>query len=502
MADFVMARGAGNGVTEGGRSLEMATATLRAMALGGIHDQIGGGFHRYATDAKWHVPHFEKMLYDNAQLIVNYTEAYRITGDAFFLAVARRTADYVMRDMTHPEGGFFSAEDADSLIPEGDDTRKAEGAFYVWTVNEVEALLDDEAAKVFAHRYGMLPGGNAETDPFGEFKGKNILFVATIPAETARMSGQTAAAVEETLAAARKKLFTARSQRPRPQLDDKVLSSWNGLMISALAKLYQASGDDRYLKGARDAAGFIRNRLYEAENRRLYRRWRDGQRKVDGIASDYANMAQGAIDLYESDFDPKWLNWAADLTDALLDAFYDADGGGFFMTRYDHDKNLILRVKAGTDNVLPSAASVAVFNLLRLSRLIDNKAYAAAAEQTLRAAYPDLEKHPTGAPQMLVALAYHMAPPVQVVIAGPGRAGGTLAMLDAVRSAPITGKSVTVVSDEDTRKSLAKIRPFLENIPMVDGKPTAYVCTETGCKAPVTDPADLTRLLDAVCSDR
>jgi len=497
MTDYAIAEHSGNKSSETERSLEMALGTLKAMARGGIYDQLGGGFHRYSTDARWHIPHFEKMLYDNAQLIVNYTQAYRLTGESFFLTIAKETADYVIRDMTHSQGGVFSAEDADSLPPGSSEAQKVEGAFYVWAYSEVQALLGDDRAKIFAYRYGMKPDGNAETDPFGEFKGKNILYVDKASADTARHFNRTMEETMGILAESKQQLFAVRTQRPRPHLDDKVLSSWNGLMISALAKLHQASGDEKYLKGAQKAAIFIKKNLYDEKSRRLYRRWRDGDRKIDGIAADYAFLIQGVIDLYESDFNPQWLKWAVELADEQLAAFYDKTAGGFFMTRDAHDKNLIIRVKEDTDNVLPSAASVTALNLLRLSRFNDREDFSAVAEKTLRAAFPGIRKHPTSAPQMLVALGFSMTKSIQIIIAGPDDSKNTRSMLKIARSAIIPGKTVLLVDGSDTRKMLAKNRPFIENIHMVKAKSTAYVCFENYCKEPVTDPDALKRLLDA-----
>ncbi|MDH4207032.1 MAG: thioredoxin domain-containing protein, partial [Desulfobacteraceae bacterium] len=352
-----------NGVKKDDAALLMGTATLRAMANGGIYDQLGGGFHRYSTDAKWHIPHFEKMLYDNAQLLKNFLDAFLITGDRFFEKIARETADYVLRDMTHLDGGFYSAEDADSLPSgknlEDTDKKKAEGAFYVWEQKEIKDLLGDGPGEIFSYRYGVKPEGNAEFDPFNEFRGKNILFNAHSIDEVAKKFDLSKEDIETLFIQSKLKLLAVRSKRHRPHLDDKVLTSWNGLMISALSRSYQVLGEKRYLEAARNAAIFLRNNLYDDNTSTLFKRWRQGERKIAGMADDYAFLIQGLIDLYEADFDPGWIEWALKLMDEQIKLFYDAENGGFFMTRKGHDKKIDLRIKEDTDSVIPSAGSVA-----------------------------------------------------------------------------------------------------------------------------------------------
>ena len=303
-----------NGGKNDKTALLMGNVTLRAMANGGIYDQLGGGFHRYSTDVKWHVPHFEKMLYDNAQLLKNYLDAFLITGDRFFEKIARETADYVLRDMTHLDGGFYSAEDADSLPSgknlEDKEKRKAEGAFYVWEQKEIKDLLGDGPGEIFSYRYGVKSEGNAEFDPFNEFRGKNILFNAHSIDEVAEKFDLSKEDIETSLIQSKLKLLAVRSKRHRPHLDDKVLTSWNGLMISALSRSYQVLGEKKYLEAARNAAIFLRKNLYDDKTSTLFKRWRQGERKIAGMADDYAFLIQGLIDLYEADFDPGWIEWA------------------------------------------------------------------------------------------------------------------------------------------------------------------------------------------------
>ncbi len=480
---------------------EMGDFTLRAMANGGIYDQLGGGFHRYSTDAKWQVPHFEKMLYDNAQLLKNYLDAHLITRDRFFENIARETADYVLRDMTYPEGGFFSAEDADSFPPETHpdkgDEKKVEGAFYVWTKKEILALLGTDAGEIFSFRYGVNPDGNAENDPFDEFKGKNILFVAHSIEKVADRFNRSNQDIETSLEQSKRKLLGERAKRPRPHLDDKILTAWNGLMISSLSRAYQVLGEERYLAAAEKAAAFIRKKLYDEKTRQLFRRWRNGERKIAGMAEDYAFLTQGLIDLYEAGFDPDWLEWALELMDAQIELFYDTKNGGFFMTRKGHDERIDLRVKEDTDSVIPSAASVAVLNLLRLARFGDASGYSTVAEHTIKSLSERIGSHPDSAPELLVALITSRAKPIEVVITGDRGTEDTRAMLSAVNSLFIPGKMVVLVDNDACRKRLARHLPFIASVKRIDNRATAYVCTDNTCKPPVTDPGAIKNLLNA-----
>jgi uncharacterized protein YyaL (SSP411 family) len=483
-----------NGVKKdesGHTALEMANVTLRAMATGGIYDQLGGGFHRYSTDTKWHVPHFEKMLYDNAQLLKNYIDAFLITRDTFFEKVARETADYVLRDMTHPDGGFYSAEDADSIPPDsgekGGHKKKIEGAFYVWEQKEIHAVLGLDPGEIFSYHYGVQPQGNVEYDPHGDFTGKNILFAAHSFDETADKFSRSKNDIAQTLKEYRIKLLQVRAARPRPHLDDKILTSWNGLMISALSRAYQVLEDERYLTAARKAAEFIQKNLYHAETKLLYRRWRNGERKIIGMASDYAFLIQGLMDLYEADFDPGWLEWSLELKDEQIKLFYDTENGGFFMTREGHDKKIDLRVKEDTDSVIPSAGSVAVLNALRLERFADSEKYSTVVEQTLKSVLSRINSQPDSAPELLVALIISRLKPVRVILDGDRDAEDTRSMLRTVNSFFIPGKTVMLV-DNTIRSRLARQLPFVSWVKKIDNKTTAYVCMDKSCKPPVTDP--------------
>ena len=470
------------------RALEIAAETLRAMARGGICDQLGGGFHRYSTDAQWRVPHFEKMLYDNAQLAANFIEAFQATRDEEFSRGARETLDYILRDMTAPEGGFYSAEDADSLPPElaakgvkdEGHAHKTEGAFYLWSEKEIREILGAEADD-FIRAYGVKADGNAPHDPHGEFAGKNVLHLER-PEDHAK------------LAAARAKLFAVRAKRPRPGLDDKVLTSWNGLMISALAKAAQAFGEPRYLGAAAKAAHFLRAELYDSKARSLWRRWRKGEKAVPGMAEDFAFLAQGLLDLFEASFDPQWLAWALELTERQQELFGSKDGG-LYMTEDAKDKSLLLRVMEDSDNVEPSASSVGAMNLLRLAQFAGRKDFSDAARRTLERFGPMMRERPLSQAYMLCAADYALSKPRQIVIAGGADEPGTAAMLAAVHERFMPSKILLRVGD-DNRAKLAKLVPFISNLVPVGGKPTAYLCENYACKLPTNDLAQFKALLD------
>jgi len=489
-----------NKASQRDQALAMSNFTLRSMARGGIYDHIGGGFHRYSTDAKWHVPHFEKMLYDNAQLISNYVDAYQMTQDSFFADVALETTEYVLAQMVHPEGGFYSAEDADSAPPgaeiPGEDVKNLEGAFYVWEQKEIDTVLGPHMSKIFAYRYGVKPDGNVEFDPHGDFKGQNILFVAHSIDETANKFGMTQHDVAQVMATSKSKLLNHRNKRPRPHLDDKILTSWNGLMISALSRAYQIMGKKAHLRAAQKAANFIKDNLYDRQHRQLYRRWRNDERKILGVASDYAFLIQGLIDLYEADFDPIWLEWAMALADRQIDLFYDGASGGFYMTSMDHDRHLIMRVREELDSALPSDNSVSALNLLRLSRLTHSKEYLAAAEKTLKHVLVRINSYPEAAPQMLIAHMYSKVKPVDIIITGEKDKKDTQRLLQAARHKSIFGKMILLVDNESNRNKLAEYLPFIASIKKTDGKPSAHVCVSHACQVPVFDPEALVEMLN------
>jgi uncharacterized protein YyaL (SSP411 family) len=503
-------------------ALGMALHTLARMAAGGVYDHLGGGFHRYSVDAGWHVPHFEKMLYDQAQLAASYAEAFQITQDPLFAGVARGVLDYVLRDLRSPEGGFYAAEDADSLIAEGKPER-GEGAFYVWTAEEIERVLeaggeDDsrlqtagggeppsppgdrssllQAAEVFNDCYDVRPEGNVppENDPQDEFRGKNILRAAHSPSEAARHFGQPEN--EKKLAQARARLLEARNRRPRPALDDKILTSWNGLMLSALARAAQALDEPKYLAAAEVAAEFIRAKLYDEPTGTLRRRYRQGEAAIDGFLEDYAFLIQGLLDLYEASFRTAHLAWAARLEEKQDELFWDTAGGGYFATA-SSSPGILVRMRDSYDGAEPSGNSVAALNLLRLARLTGREEWRARAEKIFDAFSRQFEQAPETLPQMAVALDFALSKPREIIIAGDRKSPDTQGLLRQVGSRFIPNKILLAVDGAEERRELAQWLPFIENVTPLNGKATAYVCQNYVCNLPTSDPEELARLLEA-----
>ncbi len=478
-------------------ALDMALVTLRKMAAGGMHDHIGGGFHRYSVDRYWHVPHFEKMLYDQAQLAVAYLDAFQITKDKQHESVARDILDYVARDMTSKEGGFFSAEDADSPVVGIDDTghKTAEGAFYVWTKKEIDDALEDSAV-VFDFHYGVQAHGNAPegSDPHDEFRGKNILIERHTIAETSQHFKKSEAEITNVLAQSRQKLFAIRAQRPRPHLDDKIISSWNGLMISAYARAAQVIDEPRYLEIATRSANFVRSKLYDPSRKILYRSYREGRSNVEGFADDYAMVIQGLLDLYEASFDVEWLKFAIQLQEIQDRLFFDEKNGGYF-SNSGRDKSVFVRMKDDNDGAEPAASSIAALNLLRLSQIYDDPKLAERAKKTIDAFATILLQFPSGMPQMLVAVENSLGKPRQIVIAGKRDSPETKALLKEVHRHFLPNTIVILADANEGQKYLGERNEAVRAMSLVEGKPAAYVCENFTCKAPVTDVKRLSDLL-------
>ena len=490
-------------------ALAMVAQTLRSMALGGMRDHIGGGFHRYSVDGNWRVPHFEKMLYDQAQLVLAYLEAFQATGDPFFAQIAEDTLQYVRRDMTDDAGGFYSAEDADSVPVEkhGDPhAHKMEGAFYVWAVDEIRTQLG-EAAPVFEARYGILPNGNAPFDPQQEFVNKNLLHTAQSIADIARISGKAPLEVGESLLRSRQLLFDVRELRPRPQLDDKVLTAWNGLMIGAFARASRvliggalgqenteiAEGTDTsalaHLLNAVAAAAFIRHRMWDSTKRRLLRRYRAGDAAIEGYAEDYAYLVFGLLELFQATGDPDWLSWARELQARQDELFWDAEGGGWFSTT-GADPSVLLRMKEDYDGAEPSPTSVAALNVLTLAHLTGEKAYADRAAEAIASFGGRLEDQGRAVPFMAAALETSMAGGEQIMVLGHRDADDTRAMWRAAHQ-QYRPFAVMAQFDPSEQQGLAVHMPWVKDMTMIGDKATVYVCRGFACDAPSVDPSVL-----------
>ena len=479
----------------GKHALEMNLFTLRKMAAGGMHDHLGGGFHRYSVDSYWHVPHFEKMLYDQAQLAVAYLEGFQISREPLFEEVARDTLDYVRRDMTAKEGGFFSAEDADSEIPGSPEGKKSEGAFYIWSKEELAAALGS-SAEIFNFHYGVKPNGNVSPggDPHGEFTGRNILIELQTVAETAKHFGKEEAEVRELLGTARETLLSLRAKRPRPHLDDKIITAWNGLMISAFARGAQILNDPTYLEAATRAATFVRQELYHAERKVLVRNYREGPSAVEGFADDYAFVIQGLLDLYEASFDVRWLQFALELQETQDRLFFDEERGGYF-SGTGKDASILLRMKEDNDSAEPAASSVSALNLLRLAQIRNEAAFFERAEKTIEAFASQISHFASAMPQMLVALDLTLSNPRQIVIAGDPSAAETEALVAEVHRHFVPNKVLLLADGGEGQKYLEGKLEALRGMKPIDGKPAVYVCENFTCKAPVTDAAGLAELL-------
>jgi hypothetical protein len=462
-------------------ALEMVTHQLDGMRAGGIHDHLGGGFHRYATDRRWLVPHFEKMLYDQALIAWAYLEALQATGAERYARTARDLFGYVSRDLTSPEGGFWSAEDADS---EGE-----EGKFYVWTPAELARVLSAEDARLVAEHYGVTEGGNFEN-------GASILHESGPVAETAARLGLAPGELERRLGEARARLLEARSRRPRPHRDDKVLTSWNGLMISAFARGARALGEPEWAAPAARAAEFVWRRLRDPATGALRRRWRDGQAAGSGQLDDYAYYARGLLDLYGATFEPRWLERAKLVTEAQVERFWDERDGAFFDSPAG-DPSVKVRMKDGFDGAELAGNSIAVANLQLLAGLLDRRDWRDQARRSLDHYARRLAAGPTAMPQMLGTMDLAAAAPRHVVLAGRLDSHGMKAMI-AEFDRRFRPHDFLLVAEQGARgRRLAALMPFVAPLEARGGKATAYVCVDYACRLPVTDPAALQAQLDA-----
>jgi uncharacterized protein YyaL (SSP411 family) len=449
--------------------LQMATLTLEKMAAGGMYDQLGGGFHRYSTDAVWLVPHFEKMLYDNALLAVAYAEAFQATGRADFARVTRETADYLLREMASPDGAFYSATDADSATADG---HQEEGAFFVWSRREIEEVLGEAQAARFLEHYGV-------TDP-GNFEGANILHVAH-PSEKEWAA----------LAEARAALYAVRARRPPPLRDEKILAAWNGLAISALAVAGRVLDEPRYLAAAARAAAFVLGPL--RPQGRLARSWKDGRAGAPGFLEDHTFVTAGLLDLFEATADRRWLEGALDLADQTERLFGDP-GGGWFMTAADHER-LIAREKPAYDGAEPSGTSVALLSALRLHTLTTDDRWRAIADRAFGSLAATLGDNPLAMSEALLAVEYAAARPKEIAVVWRAGTDATAApLLQVVRAAFVPHRAL-ITTDEETAAALAPVVPWLADKPALDARPTAYVCVHGRCDLPAQDaPALVERL--------
>ena len=456
------------------RYLTMVAQTLSKMAQGGIYDHVGGGFHRYSVDAKWLVPHFEKMLYDNAQLLRIYSQAYVITREPLYKTVVEESAGYLLREMHQPEGGFYSTQDADS---EGE-----EGKFFVWTLAEIDALLGAEDGEVFARMYDVTEEGN--------FEEKNILHPILTVDQANKFFRKEKSEIEALLARTKEKLFTAREKRIKPFRDEKIIAAWNGLLLSGLAEAIKITGASSCLEASRRTVEFIFGRMFR--DGYLLHVYKDGQAKLRGYLDDYAFVALGLLDLYEVLLDRSLIDRAMELVDIMLREFWDERGGGLFYTGKSHVP-LISRAKPVFDASIPSGNAIAAQLLLRLYHLVGAEDYHTRAETILRSYYDAMVSQPFGFAHMLCALDQYLHPAKEIVIVGERSDARTTDLIKEIHSLYLPNKAVQVFAPGE---SLEKVSPLMVGKQQIDGRPTAYVCQNFTCSAPVTSWAELKRLLE------
>jgi len=456
------------------RALNMVEKTLTEMRRGGMYDHVGFGFHRYSTDAEWLVPHFEKMLYDQALLAIAYTETYQATGKEEYADTVREIFTYVLRDMTAPEGGFYSAEDADS---EGE-----EGKFYVWTEAELKSVLGDREARLYTRVHNTSSRGNwAE----GREHRTSILHTTRTMNENAKREKISVSELRTRLDAAREKLFAVREKRVHPYKDDKVLTDWNGLMIAALAKGARVLDEPRYAEAAEKSAAFFLNRMRH-EDGRLIHRYRQGEAGLPAQQEDYAFLVWGLLELYETTFKTEYLETALELTDLMLKHYWDKVNGGFYLSADDGEK-LLVRPKTIYDGAIPSGNSVAALNLLRLGRITGRSDLEIKSEEVMKAFGGDVRQNPSAHTQLLNAVDFGVGPSYEVVIAGTEGAVDTQSMLSVLRASFIPNKVVLFRPDGESAPAITRLAEFTENQTSLGGKATAYVCLDYACKAPTTD---------------
>ncbi len=446
-------------------ALEMATKTLKQMRLGGIYDHIGFGFHRYSTDRHWLVPHFEKMLYDQAMIAMAYTEAYHITGEDIFAQTANEIFTYVLRDMTASEGGFFSAEDADS---EGE-----EGKFYVWNEQEIKEVLGENYGKEFNDIFSITTPGNYKDESSGKQTRLNIPHLNNYNSNG-----------NNDLDSAREKLFNIREKRIHPLKDDKILTDWNGLMIAALAKAAIVLNEPGYLDAAEKAAKFVLHSISKGE--RLLKRYRNGVAALDAHLDDYAFMAWGLLELYEATFSTKYLSQALDLMNIMVEDFWDDKNGGFFLGS-DQSEKLIVRSKTAYDGAIPSGNSVAVMNMVKLTRITGNTKWAELAEKTMRAFSEDVNRTPTGYTLMLTGFMFDTQNSKEIVIVGDSRNRNTIKFLHTIRTSYAPHKVLLFKDTSVSENRLEQLANWTSTQNSINGKPTAYVCKNFACNQPTSD---------------
>jgi len=458
-------------------SLKMVEKTLQKMRMGGIFDQVGFGFHRYSTDKDWLVPHFEKMLYDQAMLAMTYTEAFQITANQDYKKTAEEILTYVQRDMTDSRGGFYSAEDADS---EGE-----EGLFYLWTIDELKSILGDNDADFVYKIFNLDSHGNFKDETTDQFSGRNIFHLNKPISELARGQKISSKEFEQKLSTIRKKLFTVREERIHPLKDDKILTDWNGLMIAAFTKAGVAFQSQQLIDTAEKSAQFILKNLTD-ENGRLKKRYRKGKSGLDAHLDDYAFFVWGLLELYEATFNIQHLQKAIQLSEIMVSEFWNESSGGFYLGS-DQTEKLIVRSMTGYDGAIPSGNSIAVMNLLKLTRITGDVKWAEMADKTLKVFSNEIRRTPTGFTSMVTAFLFESDRPKEIVVVGSGSDPGTRAALNKIKAEYNPSKVLLFKNIDDTMHKLSSLAKWTAAQQTIDDKTTFYVCQDFACKIPTTD---------------
>lgn len=475
-------------ITDDIHALDMTTFTLSKMIKGGINDQLEGGFHRYSVDSQWRVPHFEKMLYDQSQIIITLINTYQLTGKHIFLDNAVRTVDYVLSRLKNPKGGFYSAEDAESAIDADEPGIKQEGNYYLFTVDELNNALTSKelaAAKIY---YGLDETGNTISDPHEVFGNKNVLYLKNDEFETAK---QLDISVEETtvlLKSAREKMMNIKLAKPRPSLDDKILTNLNALMISALAKMFEVTTDKKFLADAFSTADFILNKMYDKDNEVLYHRYREGEVKFHGTLTDYAFLIAALIDLYEASFKTKYLFPAFELTEIVLKKFYDDEFGGFYDADKD-SKDIIVKLKELYDGSEPSGNSVMILNLIRLGYFVEDKFYNEIAMKSLELFFTDIDENPFAYPNYVFALLEYLKSPFEIIVKGT-KNEKFHELVDFIRSKYLPFRILMYADNEIKTKF-----EFINNIVNTSPEPEVFICENYKCNLPVKTTEDISTIL-------
>jgi uncharacterized protein YyaL (SSP411 family) len=469
------------------KALRMVSQTLHKMQDGGIHDPLAGGFHRYAVDQEWRVPHFEKMLYDQALLTVAYLETFQATKDQTLLTTANRTLDYVLNHLTSPDGGFYSAEDAESL-PHKEAKTKEEGSYYIWTAEKIKETLNDGDYDIFAQAYGVEENGNVsfQNDPRGELKNQNVLYQKSSTDQLAQKFESRESEIRSSLDRSLRSLHEARQQRPHPHLDDKIIAEWNGLMISAFAKAYQVTNKEHYLKSAIKAAIFLKTKMTDSKNGHLLRIYLDGPGETEAFCADYANVINGLLDLYEASFEIKWLQWAVELQETQDKLFFESEQNTYFNTA-EGQADIIVRMRSSHDGATPSENSISALNLARLAALTGRTELADQAKRVVLSFQDTLESHPQSMSQLLLATDFLLNKPKQIIIASEKEDPALSSFIQAIHQRFLPRKVIMLADSAEGQKYLSQDNPFIAEIKPIDQKPTAFVCEDFVCKLPTND---------------